>query len=235
MSSIRIFVASLAISFALAILAASNAAAQQEVRYRAMPVAETIFLPNPDTFGRIGMNNLGEVVYGMGDDAFLYLPNPNYDLPAGVHKLNDHSDRTGVCIARGISDYGFVVGTFGGTQTLEGEAIVWNLNQRDGDNKFVTTLLDTNDEFDWSGAFGVSNHATNPIIVGQGGFVGECYCGEEDTADPLQRVGFALRLSDAPIDTSEMLETTAENSAAWDATNRTKRSRDGSIAKLIIA
>jgi len=195
--------------------------AQLPPTFRPTPIAETGFVVNPDTTGRIGMNNLGEIVYGVGNNGFLWLPEPNYNLAAGLHDLNSISDRTGDCLARGINDHGFVIGTFGGTQTVEGEAIVWNLNERDANDKIVTTLLDANDEFVWSGGFGISNHDSNPLIVGIGGLDGSCAsCAvlEEGGPDPLNRVGFAVRLDDAPLDANDFLETTAHNSLAWDVT-----------------
>lgn len=203
------------------ILILSTTTAHADRLYRVTPIKQISIFPNPDTYGRIGMNNLGEIVYGDGSAAFLYLPSANYNLAAGIHNLNSISDRTGTTHARGINDYGFIVGTYGGDKVLEGEAIVWNMNQTDGNGKYVTTLLDTNDEFLWSGAFGVSNHATNPLIVGIGGILGSCTCSDpaQGGGSPeLRRRAFAIRLDDTPLDTSHILETSAENSVAWDVT-----------------
>lgn len=204
---------------------AGTSALGQAPLYRPTPIAETGLTINPDTYGRIGMNNLGEIVYGIGNNAFLYLPNANYDLAAGLYNLNSISDRSGVTIARAINDYGFVVGSIG-DNTIPGasEAILWNLNERDENDKIVTTLLDSNDYFAWSGAMGISNDSTDPIIVGAGGVSGTCNaCSDPPTEggpSPLQRLAFALRLSDVPIDGAEILEITAENSCAWDVSEQ---------------
>lgn len=97
---------------------------------------------------------------------------------------------------------------------------MWNLNERDQSNHIETTLLgtlDSQNEDLWSAVHGISNHATDPLITGVAGVSGECECAPQQSAgisgvQELQRRAFLLRLSDAPLDSTEVLDFMGNNS-----------------------
>ena len=114
---------------ALPIVGMANA--QDPPRFRVTDLGNLGFVPDPDEEGTLGINNNGEVVYSIDVNgerhAILWLPEPNYSLPAGNYDLAEPGlfppfDQPS--IARDISFDGTIVGQVGGILAGEGEAMI---------------------------------------------------------------------------------------------------------------
>ena len=84
-----------------------------------------------------GINTHGQVVgknlpacdiVGLANAVFLWLPEPAYGLPAGIHSLTSDLPQTWYVDAYGINDQGMVIGTF--SDPSETSGFVWQAGVR---------------------------------------------------------------------------------------------------------
>ena len=146
------------------------------------------FVPNVDTYGSMGINNFGEVVYAANIEVepavyefrpWVWLPatNSNYTgVTVGFNDLSLLEENGYTGIARDINDLGIIVG-----QTSDGsyfsrndEASMWVLNPAQSQDQFTRLGVLGALVRDWSGADAISNDDP-PRIVGGVSDDGICY------------------------------------------------------------
>ena len=134
------------------------------------------FVPGDDD--RFGINNSGEVVFTaevtVGEQielhAFVWLPQPKYNLSKGLHDLGDGAGLTGISKAHDISDSGLVVGQ-NGPSVQQMSAFVWKLNEHlpgmDIPIIDLSTFITVGVIDEPTDAWAI-NDAAQPVIVGEG-------------------------------------------------------------------
>lgn len=186
----------------LAVSIVGIATAQDPPRFRVTDLGDLGFTPNPGPVneeGTFGISNRDEVVYSIDVNgerhAMLWLPEPNYGLPAGNHDLAvifPAFDQPS--IGRDISFDGKIVGQVGGILGGEGQAIVWDLNS--GTFQLLGFLPDGN----WSRAFAISD-SNPPVVVGESEALAVCptSCGDPDPPQQLFWRSFRVTLDEEPL------------------------------------
>jgi hypothetical protein len=192
---------------------ASDALAQSNPRFRVTDLGNLGYLPrsvlpqDPEEQGTFGINSNGEVVFGMMVDdeihAMLWLPEPAYDLAAGLHDLADLFDPGAFdqpSIARDINDDGIAVGQTGSTTTSAGSGIVWDIANRE---LWIVPDDGLGDPCDpaWSNAHAINNDDP-PIVTGEAGHYFEADPCEDFEDDACLPCAYRFTLPAAGVDPS---------------------------------
>ena len=177
-------------------LVLSLAGATYAQDYRMTDLGELGFVPNLDVHGTLGLNNLGEVVYGfrVGDEVhpLLWLPEANYELGPGTYDLSVLFGTATPSIARDLSVHGQVVGQTGGVEAGSGEAVIWNLET--DEVRFLGFLPDGS----WSRGFAITD-SEPAVVVGESEHLTICPddCEDQNQApDQLFLSSFRTTLSE---------------------------------------
>lgn len=149
--------------------------------YRALNLTPLGFQPADQGFGFediLAINEggavVGSFVVNENRHAFLWLPAPAFGLCEGLHDLHlealnadgTHGLSEDESVAHDINEAGFVVGQAGGTDIINGQAIVWVLPA--GVKACRLGYLQPNPNFlRWSIAYAVNND-NPPLVVGHG-------------------------------------------------------------------
>jgi hypothetical protein len=170
----------LAAGVCLASAIVSNAAAQRQTQYRTTDLGNLRFIPNPDEIGTFGINNKGEVAFGLIPEgqteiqAAIWLPEAAYGYGQGVTLLAPPAGYSLPSILRDVNVDGQFVGQVGGVFEDEGEGIIYNLGPAED-----PTLLGFLPGAAWSRAHAITD-GPDPIVVGESEWFTVCpdVCGE---------------------------------------------------------